>query len=194
MCGAALLAGRACLSAGAGMVKIFTHESNRVIIQEKLPEALLDTYTDQDTPDRAADRLRASLAWANIAAAGPGMGTDVTGKALLGAVLDAVQAQTGGPQLVAHTGAQRSFRTDYGKFNIVRLGKFNQFVTVFHTDIDTFGHIGDPRIAGSAIQFFRQRRLAEFPTEGVFTPAGTDHKNIHFFLLYFWSCNKLIHS
>ena len=75
------------------------------------------------------------------------------------------------------------FRTDYGKFNIVRLGKFNQFVTVFHTDIDTFGHIGDPRIAGSAIQFFRQRRLAEFPTEGVFTPAGTDDQN--FFHLLF---------
>jgi NAD(P)H-hydrate epimerase len=81
------------------MVKIFTHESNRVIIQEELPEALLDTYTDQDTPDRAADRLRASLAWADIAAAGPGMGTDETGRALLGAVLDAVQAQTGCPRL-----------------------------------------------------------------------------------------------
>ena len=99
MCGAALLAGRACLAAGAGMVKIFTHESNRVIIQEELPEALLDTYSDLDTPEQAAEKLRASLAWADIAAAGPGMGTDVTGRALLGAVLDAVQAQTSGPQL-----------------------------------------------------------------------------------------------
>ena len=99
MCGAALLAGRACLSAGAGMVKIFTHESNRVIIQEELPEALLDTYSDLDTPEQAAEKLRASLAWADIAAAGPGMGTDETGRALLGAVLDAVQAQTGGPRL-----------------------------------------------------------------------------------------------
>ena len=44
MCGAALLSAEACMRAGAGMVKIFTREENRVIIQEKLPEAMLTVY------------------------------------------------------------------------------------------------------------------------------------------------------
>ena len=38
MCGAALLAAHACMTSGAGMVKIFTHEANRLIIQQLLSE------------------------------------------------------------------------------------------------------------------------------------------------------------
>ena len=50
MAGAKNMAGAACLSAraayrmGAGLVKIFTPEENRIIVQEKLPEAILSTY------------------------------------------------------------------------------------------------------------------------------------------------------
>ncbi len=91
MCGAALLSAGACLSAGAGMVKIFTHESNRVIIQQALPEALLDTFTDEETPEQAAAKLLASLEWADIAAAGPAMGTDAAALALLRQILLYVQ-------------------------------------------------------------------------------------------------------
>ena len=92
MCGAALLAARACMAAGAGMVRIFTHEANRLIIQQAIPEALLDTFTDEETPARIAAKLRASLDWADIAAAGPAMGTDETAAALLCEILEYVQA------------------------------------------------------------------------------------------------------
>ncbi|MDO4283842.1 MAG: NAD(P)H-hydrate dehydratase [Eubacteriales bacterium] len=44
MAGAAILAGRACMLAGAGMVRIMTPECNRIIVQTALPEALLTTY------------------------------------------------------------------------------------------------------------------------------------------------------
>ena len=88
MCGAALLAGSACLACGAGMVKIFTHEANRVIIQQKLPEALLETYSGEDSLREAADRLCASLDWADIAVLGPGMGTGKTAENLLRTALD----------------------------------------------------------------------------------------------------------
>lgn len=88
MCGAALLAGGACLSSGAGMVKIFTHEANRVIVQSQLPEALLETYTDSESAGEIAAKLRASLDWADVAAAGPGMGTGDTAKEILRTVLD----------------------------------------------------------------------------------------------------------
>lgn len=99
MCGAALLAARACMSAGAGMVKVFTHEANRVIIQQSLPEALLDTFTDDDTPAAAAAKLEKSLEWADIAAAGPAMGTDEAAKAFLRKILLYVQKEDSGDHI-----------------------------------------------------------------------------------------------
>ena len=99
MCGAALLAARACMAAGAGMVRIFTHEANRLIIQQAIPEALLDTFTDEETPARAVAKLRASLDWADIAAAGPAMGTDDMAAALLCEILEYVQADGSGRPL-----------------------------------------------------------------------------------------------
>lgn len=64
MAGAAILAAKAAYRTGAGMVKIITPEDNRVIIQETLPEALLDTPKD----------LAESLKWADVVAIGPGLG------------------------------------------------------------------------------------------------------------------------
>ena len=87
MCGAAILAGRACLSAGAGMVKIFTHESNRLIVQQQFPEALLDTFGEEDDALLLRKKLEGSLAWADVAAAGPAMGTDETAHVLLRTLL-----------------------------------------------------------------------------------------------------------
>ena len=95
MCGAALLAARACMSAGAGMVKIFTHEANRVIVQTALPEALLDTFDDTMTPAETAERMLSSLKWADIAAAGPAMGTDETARALVRALLQSAAPESG---------------------------------------------------------------------------------------------------
>lgn len=110
MCGAALLAAGACLSAGAGMVKIFTHEANRIIIQQSLPELLLDTFTDEDTPAQAAQKLQASLDWTDIAAAGPAMGTDDAAEALLRQILLYVQ-EDGSTKPAADTDSIGSSRT-----------------------------------------------------------------------------------
>lgn len=93
MCGAALLAARACMAAGAGMVKIFTHEANRLIVQQALPEALLETFTEQDALEEITGRLRSSLAWADIAAAGPAMGTDGTAASILRLLLEYAQEE-----------------------------------------------------------------------------------------------------
>ena len=54
MAGASLLAARAAYRCGAGMVKIFTPESNRIIVQETLPEALLTTYKGGAAADDGA--------------------------------------------------------------------------------------------------------------------------------------------
>ncbi len=64
MAGAAVLCAKAAYRVGAGMVKVLTHESNRVIVQESVPEAMYGTY----------DNLEESLLWADVVVVGPGLG------------------------------------------------------------------------------------------------------------------------
>lgn len=73
MSGAALLCAKAAYATGAGLVQIYTHEENRVIIQKSLPEAIVSTYTDYDE-----EQLKSLLKWADIVGIGCGLGmTDV---------------------------------------------------------------------------------------------------------------------
>lgn len=90
MCGAAILAAHACMTSGAGMVKLFTHESNRVIVQQMLPEALLETWSEDETPADISKKIQNSLDWADIAAAGPGMGRDEAAEMILDQILEYV--------------------------------------------------------------------------------------------------------
>ena len=104
MCGAALLSAEACMRSGAGMVKVFTRQENRVIIQEKLPEAMLTVYEalpdDPSEKERAAKRLRESLmrdlAWADAVAVGPGIGRGEEAGILLETILAACAGANGG--------------------------------------------------------------------------------------------------
>lgn len=64
MAGAAVLSAKAAYRTGVGMVKVLTDESNRVILQETVPEALYGTY----------ENLEESLGWADVIAVGPGLG------------------------------------------------------------------------------------------------------------------------
>lgn len=69
MSGAALLCAKAAYAAGAGLVHIYTHEENRVIIQETLPEAIVSTYDIYDE-----EKLISLLAWADVVGIGCGLG------------------------------------------------------------------------------------------------------------------------
>lgn len=48
MAGAAFLSARAAYAVGAGLVQIYTHEDNRIILQQLLPEAIVVTYRKFD--------------------------------------------------------------------------------------------------------------------------------------------------
>ena len=110
MCGAAVLSARAALRSGAGMVKVFTTDANRVIIQQAVPEALLTTYTElscqdpgtascsgipakeEEEMERLRSRLISDLQWADVAAIGPGLSRSGTSAFLLKTLLEAVSA------------------------------------------------------------------------------------------------------
>lgn len=72
MAGAAILCARAVMRSGAGMVKILTHESNRVIIQQSIPEAMVGTYLLKED---AIEELEKGLFWADVVVCGCGLGT-----------------------------------------------------------------------------------------------------------------------
>jgi NAD(P)H-hydrate epimerase len=49
--GALYLCSSACFRVGAGLVKVVTHEVNRTLLMDKLPEAMMLTYNDSDLTD-----------------------------------------------------------------------------------------------------------------------------------------------
>ena len=89
MSGAAYLAARAAYRVGAGLVEIFTHESNRVILQTSLPEAIVTCYGDSH--DSAA--LQTALRRANCVVAGCGLGVSPLSRALLEDLLHSVDVE-----------------------------------------------------------------------------------------------------
>lgn len=78
MSGAAYLAAKAAYSSGCGLVRIFTVEENRVILQSQLPEAVITTYSAKKL-DVAL--LTDAIGWADAVVCGPGIGTsDAAGR------------------------------------------------------------------------------------------------------------------
>lgn len=84
MAGAAYFSAKAAYKSGCGLVRIYTAEENRIVLQTKLPEAILTTYSGK-RPDTSA--LVEALAWADVIVMGPGLGTDDTAEQLVKNVL-----------------------------------------------------------------------------------------------------------
>lgn len=90
MCGAAYLAGLAAYRSGAGLVRILTPESNRLIVQSLLPEAI---FTGYDTDSNVQVLSEANVSWADIIVLGPGLGTEALSVTLVRELLQAIAAQ-----------------------------------------------------------------------------------------------------
>lgn len=80
MAGAAVMAARAALRTGVGLLRIGSDPSNRVILQQAVPEAIF-----LDAGDAGA--VREGVQRSGAVAAGPGIGTDARGEAALETVL-----------------------------------------------------------------------------------------------------------
>lgn len=90
MCGAAYLAGLAAYRSGAGLVRILTPQSNRLIVQSLLPEAIFTGY-DADSNFRVLSE--ANVSWADIIVLGPGLGTEALSVTLVRALLQTIAAE-----------------------------------------------------------------------------------------------------
>ncbi|MBQ8279357.1 MAG: NAD(P)H-hydrate dehydratase [Roseburia sp.] len=84
MAGAAILAGKSAYASGCGLVRILTPETNRMILQTSVPEAILTTYvTGEDNLVIVND----AVAWADVILIGPGIGMSDTSERILKQVL-----------------------------------------------------------------------------------------------------------
>lgn len=82
MAGAAWFSAYAAYRTGAGLVKVITPEENRVILQTKLPEAMLTTY-EAENPASIRKAVEEAVAFADALVIGPGLGTSVTAKGIV---------------------------------------------------------------------------------------------------------------
>lgn len=84
MYGACYLSALAAFRMGVGLVDIYTHEINRRVLQEKLPEAIIHTYEDKGVDVELLNRLTDN---ADCVVIGPGLSTDDTAKMLVDTVM-----------------------------------------------------------------------------------------------------------
>ena len=92
MSGAAVLSAKAAYRSGTGLVKVLSSETNRIIIQGAVPEALFGAY-DEDTMDEEEWKkgLLTDLSWASAIVIGPGLGLGSISEKLLDLVLSAAK-------------------------------------------------------------------------------------------------------
>lgn len=86
MAGAAYLSAKAAYSVGAGLVQIYTHEDNRAVLQQLLPEAIISCYADYEQK-----QLEKLTAWADVVCIGCGLGTSRTAARILRHTLECVE-------------------------------------------------------------------------------------------------------
>lgn len=80
MAGAAYLCANAAYRMGSGLVRIFTEESNRQILQTQLPEAILTSYEGLED---GKEQLKEAISWADVILFGPGRGQGEETRAFL---------------------------------------------------------------------------------------------------------------
>lgn len=140
MAGAAVLSARAAYAAGCGLVKVFTPEENRVILQTAVPEAILATYTAK-RPE--LDFLNTCMAWADVIVVGPGIGTTDASRQIVKTVLSNAAVP-----MVVDADALNLIAED-----VTRLLKP-------HTEMIVTPHLGEmSRLAGNAVSYIKENIL-----------------------------------
>lgn len=140
MAGASYFAAKAAYKSGCGLVRIYTTEENRTMLQTKLPEALLTTYSGKK-PDM--QQLNEALAWADTIVIGPGIGTDDTANMILKNTL-----KNAAVPIVVDADALNLIAND------------TQILLKPHTEIVVTPHMGEmARLCGDSITYLKENRF-----------------------------------
>lgn len=144
--GAAYFAAAAAYRMGSGLVRVFTHENNRTMLQTKLPEALLATYSEEpglssehgnhsqdyitgkedlwqkhqeEEHTKYIRELQKNISWASAVIIGPGLGTSPMAGLFLQEVLQVKDI----PVLIDADGLNllSKFSEYFGENNTIRL-------------------------------------------------------------------------
>lgn len=91
MAGAAVFSARAACAAGTGLVRIFTEDCNRSIVQTLIPEAVLTTWKAEEEEEELEVKVSEALSWAGAVVLGPGLGTSDGAQKLVHMVLKQIQ-------------------------------------------------------------------------------------------------------
>ncbi len=82
MAGAAFLSAYAAYRTGAGLVRIYTSDDNRSILQQLIPEAIITTYKEYNE-----ESLLSALDWADVVCMGSGLGRSEVSEQIVETVL-----------------------------------------------------------------------------------------------------------
>lgn len=147
MSGAAFLSALAAYRTGAGLVKIFTVEENRVILQEGLPEAVISTYDTMEAKagtEEFKNQLKKQCEWASVIVLGPGLGQEDHVKNLLEEVL---------------TNAYVPIILDADGLNVIAANP--ELTSYFTENIIVTPHLGEmARLTGSSVDIIRKHLIS----------------------------------
>ena len=140
MAGAAYFSAKAAYKSGCGLVRIYTAQENCTILQTRLPEAILTTYSGK-RPDM--QQLNEALSWADTIIIGPGIGTDDTAKMILKNTLKNAAV----PVVV-----------DADALNLI--AEDTQILLKPHTEMVVTPHMGEmARLCGDSISYLKENRI-----------------------------------
>ncbi len=140
MAGAAIFAARAAYTMGCGLVRVYTPEENRQIIQQTVPEAILTTYSGKRVE---LQELIEAIQWADVIACGPGIGTGDVSKSIVKNVLK---------------NAAVPVVLDADALNIA--AEDTSLLQRPHTDLIVTPHLGEmSRLNGDIVSFIQTRLL-----------------------------------
>lgn len=140
MAGAAILSAKAAYRNGVGLVKVFTSEENRSIIQTAIPEAIVTTYGNRLNKEQLISELK----WADAVVIGPGIATSNVSEEIVQLVRSAVAVPV---------------VWDADALNI--LAKNTNDLLLPHTEYIVTPHLGEfSRLTGEAVSWI-QNNLVE---------------------------------
>ncbi len=140
MAGAAYFSAKAAYLTGCGLVKIFTHEKNRVVLNEKVPEAIVVTY---DGKKGKKDALVEAVNWADVIVIGPGLGTSEGAEMILKTTL-----QTASVPMVV----------DADALNL--LARERELLKRPHTDLILTPHLGEmSRLVDMPVDYVKKQLM-----------------------------------